>query len=76
MKLFLLITLLVCVSCLPKEAGSSEPIEAARLQPQECQVAFEKNQTLPRIAETAQKIKTDCGLSEAKLIELAKKTFN
>ena len=76
MKYLLILALLLSVSCLPKEAGSSAAIEAIRVPPQECVVTFEKSQSLRQISETAQKYKNVCGLSEKKIMEQAKKTFN
>ena len=73
---FLVITLLgFLLSCLPEVEGHSAVLETERLQPRPCTLQFSRESTLPEIAESAQKIKSECGWTEEKILELAKATF-
>lgn len=78
MKISILIFGLVfCVSCLrKKQNGDAAQIEAERGQPtHECSIEFTAQQNYQQIAETAQKIKSECNLTEEEMLTKARAVF-
>ena len=77
MKILVTTMLAFLLSCLPQVEGYSRTVEGQRLADEKkCALQFNIESTLPQISETAQRMKSECALSEEKVLELAKKAFN
>ena len=76
MKILVTAGLAFLLSCLPQVEGYSRTAEAQRLQEKRCPIEFRSDSTLPEISDAAQKMKSECALSEENVLELAKKILN